>query len=240
LRKEAMRRLVERTIGSFKSPDPGREELERTKRELEIARDENEQLRRQLKMARNALRRTTRDYLLCKVPKASVCAEIGVHEGMFSQQILDAVEPERLHLIDPWTHEEEERYQNSRYGGLGSEGQKVMDERFRKVEERFADEIRAGRVQIHREFSNVVCEEFQDGYFDWIYIDGNHLYEFVKQDLEMYYPKIKPGGFMTGDDYGSQGWWNNGVQKAVDEFVSQRPNLTLEVKGKQFIIEKGT
>jgi len=45
---------------------------------------------------------------------------------------------------------------------------------------------------------------------------------------------------MAGDDYGSEGWWENGVQKAVDEFISQRQDLTLEVKGDQFIITKGT
>ena len=42
-------------------------------------------------------------------------------------------------------------------------------------------------------------------YFDWIYIDGNHTYEYVKQDLEGYRPKVKPGGYMAGDDYGTKG-----------------------------------
>jgi hypothetical protein len=26
---------------------------------------------------------------------------------------------------------------------------------------------------------------------------------------EFYYPKVKAGGFMIGDDYGVKGWWNN-------------------------------
>lgn len=39
-----------------------------------------------------------------------------------------------------------------------------------------------------------------------------------------------------GDDYGNEGWWHNGVQKAVDEFVENRsPNC--RVHGDQFTIE---
>ena len=47
-----------------------------------------------------------------------------------------------------------------------------------------------------------------------------------------------PGGLITGDDYGAQGWWNNGVQKAVDEFVKSNRELTLQVNDTQFIIGK--
>jgi hypothetical protein len=173
------------------------------------------------------------------MPKRSVCAEIGVHEGEFSRQILDAVEPRRLHLIDPWKHEEGDRYRQAGYGGLGPGGQAIMNERYRRVQQRFAGEIRAGRMLIHRSPSSAASEHFQDSYFDWVYIDGNHLYEFVRRDLQLYYPKVKTGGFITGDDYGVEGWWENGAQKAVDEFVSRRPGLTLEVKGGQFIIKKG-
>ena len=43
---------------------------------------------------------------------------------------------------------------------------------------------------------------------------------------------------MAGDDYGNRGYWDNGVQKAVDEFVAGRPEAVLEVKATQFIIRK--
>ncbi len=44
--------------------------------------------------------------------------------------------------------------------------------------------------------------------------------------------------YLAGDDYGVPGDWDNGVQKAVDEFCQQRPECTLEVQGSQFIIRK--
>ncbi|CAA9224545.1 MAG: hypothetical protein AVDCRST_MAG93-600 [uncultured Chloroflexia bacterium] len=217
------------------------QQLEQARRRNKKIRQKLDDTKQQLKQAKKAklqLEGVIRDSILRRMLKGSVCAEIGVHEGSFSREILDVVQPARLHLIDPWKHEEDDRYHQSWYGGLGSEGQAIMDQRYLAVREQFDQEIRAGQVQVHRSYSDAASEEFADSYFDWIYIDGNHLYEFVKKDLKLYYPKVKTDGYITGDDYGAQNWWENGVQKAVDEFVSQRPELTLEVSGRQFVIKK--
>jgi len=112
-----------------------------------------------------------------------------------------------------------------------------MDNIFQEVRGRFRSEIQSDRVIIHRAESAEAADLFDDGYFDWVYIDGNHLYEYVLEDLEKYYPKIKSGGKLMGDDYGDEGWWDNGVQKAVDEFTRER-SLRLRTHGNQFIIQK--
>jgi len=60
--------------------------------------------------------------------------------------------------------------------------------------------------------------------FDFIYIDGNHKYEAVKKDLEIWYPKIRIGGVLCGHDYDpalavpqvSE------VHKVVDEFCAAK------------------
>lgn len=67
-----------------------------------------------------------RRILLAKMPKNSVCAEIGVYKGEFSQQILSLVKPKKLHLIDPWKYESNEVYKDTSYGGLAG-SQQVMD-----------------------------------------------------------------------------------------------------------------
>jgi hypothetical protein len=187
--------------------------LQESRQHLKMAAQQYERLEDTNARVTQRTRQASRAYLLCRMPKGSVCAEIGVHEGEFSRQILDEVEPQRLHLIDPWKQEQE-------------------------VMERVAEEIASGRVQVHRNPSSEVHEAFEDSYFDWVYVDGNRLYEYVKQDLELYYPKVKAGGYLTGDDYGVRGFWGNGVQKAVDEFVSRTPGVTLKVQGTQFIIKK--
>ena len=44
----------------------------------------------------------------------------------------------------------------------------------------------------------------------------------MKSDLELYYPKLKPGGLFLCNDYNfSSLYWGDGVTKAVDEFVAK-------------------
>jgi len=58
--------------------------------------------------------------------------------------------------------------------------------------------------------------------FDLVFIDGNHQYNAVLMDIELYWPLIKSGGMMAGDDYD----WP-GVKKAVHEFAG-RNGLTVQ------------
>jgi len=175
-----------------------------------------------------------REFLL-QLPKNSICAEIGVDKGEFSEEILNIVQPSKLHLIDPWVYVEDTRYERSLYGGNRGQDQEQMDERFQKVERRFSDAISRGQVVLHRMNSDVAAASFTDHYFDWIYIDGNHLYEFVKSDLETYSRKVKPQGYILGDDYNVKGWWEYGVTRAVDEFVAKN-HLELTLRDGQFWI----
>lgn len=59
---------------------------------------------------------------------------------------------------------------------------------------------------------------------DFVYIDANHLYEYVKKDIELYYPKVKSGGIIGGHDFRA----DTGVAKAVLEFIEKNK---LELKG---------
>ncbi len=55
---------------------------------------------------------------------------------------------------------------------------------------------------------------------DFVFVDGEHSYPYVKQDVELYWPKIRPGGFMCGHDY----TWidDGGPKRAVDEFFEKK------------------
>ncbi len=57
------------------------------------------------------------------------------------------------------------------------------------------------RAKVTRGLSVKTAPRFADGSLDWIFIDAGHRYEQVLSDLEVWYPKVRWGGFVTGDDY---------------------------------------
>jgi hypothetical protein len=70
---------------------------------------------------------------------------------------------------------------------------------------------------------------------DFIYIDGNHTYSYVKADLANYWPKIKRDGILSGHDFDYR---SPGVIKAVTEFCG-RKKLTLQTFESDWWIVKG-
>ncbi|MDM8561954.1 class I SAM-dependent methyltransferase [Candidatus Marithioploca araucensis] len=179
-----------------------------------------------------------RDFLLEMLPKNSVGAEIGVHTGGFSALIINFVKPSKFHLIDPWKYEVSETFSDALYGGKAKGGQSELDARYEAVLRKFQVLIDSGKVEVNRGTSEEVAQNFPDEYFDWVYIDGNHLYEYAKQDMELYLKKVKVGGYLTGDDYTEGGWWKGGVKKAVDEMIETQNVKLVEIRNSQFILKK--
>lgn len=179
----------------------------------------------------------SRDCILSRIPKDSVCAELGVYKGDFSELIL-ARGPKKLHLIDPWKFEPDPEYTASWYGGPVGESQAKMDAIYASVVRRFRSAIRSCTVEVHRNSSAACASQFPDNCFDWIYIDGNHRYEFVMLDLETYSPKVKRNGLIAGDDYGIPGWWQDGVTKAIDEAIASGRFEKLLIENNQFLLRK--
>lgn len=73
---------------------------------------------------------------------------------------------------------------------------------------------------------------FNNNFFDMIYIDAAHDYISVKEDINLWLPKLKPGGVICGDDY-ILGW--PGVIQAVDEIFGKE-NINV-VGGQQWWIK---
>lgn len=70
-----------------------------------------------------------------------------------------------------------------------------------------------------KDYSYNVSDRFKDNSIDFIYIDGNHSYESLKKDFELFLPKLKKGGIIAGHDYMPDAWPE--VIKAIHEEVGE-------------------
>ena len=153
--------------------------------------------------------------------------EIGVQFGLYSELILENSDLKRLYSIDPWIKFPEEEYKKD----AANVCQEQQDYRY------LSTIFRLNRFHTRSVVLRMVSEEasvlFSSDQLDFIFIDGNHSYQYVKQDLELWYPKIKPGGLFSGDDYLFSPGGETPVKNAVDEFVKTN-NLKLYLTTEKF------
>lgn len=157
--------------------------------------------------------------------------EIGVYKGEHAIMMLDNLSIEHLYLIDPY-----ETYNEVTHKEVYSKA---------KIEE--AREIAINKIAEDGDKITWIFEESAKALkkvpenVDFVYIDGKHDYESVKEDIENYYPKIKKGGIIGGDNfyngYGSAIKANSGTITAVIEFAVKN-ELQLYSQGRDWWMYK--
>jgi len=177
------------------------------------------------------------DTILANIREGSVGAEIGVWNGDFSAQILRTVRPSILHLIDPWKCAHDDAHLDALYGAnkISQEG---MDEMQIRVIKRFERAITAGIVRIHPAPSADVLQKFPDGSLDFVYVDGDHAHQGCLADFHASLRVVKKGGLICGGDYGTGGWWGDGIVRAVHKFVSDSPVIIDLILESHYVIRK--
>ena len=134
-------------------------------------------------------------------------AEVGVFRGHYSEILCRAIPGLKLYCVDPWTPYD--AYRDHRRHRSFSEAERLARETLAPYD-----------VTFIKAFSVTASKEVADGSLDFVYIDGNHQYEFVKEDIEAWAPKVRKGGIVSGDDYYVFDSGNVGVIKAVDEYCA--------------------
>jgi len=167
-----------------------------------------------------ARREPKRKDLLKILPPGSVGAELGVFKGEFTKYLLKIARPKRLHLIDPWWRLYGEYYPD--WEEYTDFGRLKTSEAFEKAK-RTVDKYDKKKVcEFHVDDDLECLKEFQDNYFDWIYLDTSHKYDHTKKELEILKDKVKNDGLIMGHDYsGDPNHIHYGVYKAVNEFCKK-------------------
>jgi hypothetical protein len=76
---------------------------------------------------------------------------------------------------------------------------------------------------VHRKLSEEAVGAFPNDSLDFVYIDANHEFNAVLQDIRGWFPKVRPGGVLAGHDFldGDLPEGSFGVKSAVSTFESE-------------------
>jgi len=178
--------------------------------------------------------------------------EIGTYGGHFAHDLFKICQPQKLFCVDPYM-----AYDNFK-DALNSH---PLDDVFAEAKARLS--AFGDKVEFLRMFSEEAAGKFADNSLDFVYVDGNHAYQYAKKDFECWFPKLRDGGLMCGDDAtDSEGddqrnaegdvvriwstnadgtpksWGHYGVLKAGKEFAVKH-GLQLFQAGSQCLMFKG-
>ncbi len=161
---------------------------------------------------RRAARPSRATFVREALPAGGVGAEIGVHLGEFTAELLELAKPTHLHLFDLWYE-------------LGPEwhwgdGERSTTAALVAIIKRYDAERPRGRLRRHLGDDLVQLETLPDGHFDWVYLDSSHLYDHTKAELALLTRKVRPDGVIAGDDWlPDPEHPHHGVFRAVTELV---------------------
>jgi predicted O-methyltransferase YrrM len=149
-----------------------------------------------------------------KISNAKIL-EIGVFKGDFLDYLVKNCKIELIDAVD--------LFQGNAHSG-DADGNNVVwydiEKSYIELLEKYKD---MPNIRIHKANSIDFLQGQEDNTYDIIYIDGDHSYNGVKQDLLNAYTKVKNGGYIMGHDYEmnmekAKTFYKFGTKKAVDEF----------------------
>jgi len=117
-------------------------------------------------------------------------AEIGVLEGKFSEILCQKLPDAKIYSIDKWGFYPIRK--NFRR-------QKQYDAFYIEARDRLA---KYPNNEIIREWSMDALNKFEDESLDFVFIDANHEFQYVAQDIAAWRHKVKKGGIISGHDFG--------------------------------------
>lgn len=156
------------------------------------------------------------DMIFHYLKEGTTGAELGVFKGDFSKILLQT-NPSKLYLVDLF----EGHMVSGDKDGLNMQTIDLQTSFDNLKEVYFSD----SRVVLIKGKSVPFLNGLTDHSLDFVYIDADHSYEGVKQDIEMSFKKVKSGGYIFGHDYTPR---FEGVVRAVNEFCK---NTGLRIDG---------
>lgn len=169
------------------------------------------------------------DLIMQTTHNPTAIVEVGVWIGDLSESLSETFKGADVYLVDPWDGESG-NYMNNKEAGPISTHEEDYENAFSYVLARFKDVL---NVKIIRAPSPIAAKEFNSGTLDAVFIDADHSYKAVRNDILTWAPKIRVNGLLAGHDYES----NSGVSKAVKEVIGKNILVTGKPYGNVWAIQ---
>lgn len=147
--------------------------------------------------------------ILLKDLNFNVGVEVGVDRGIYSEQLCKTNPNLKLYSIDPW--KSYRRYEDIK-------DQNRLDKNYEHTK-RLLDPY---NCEIIKKSSMGAIKDFKPESIDFVYIDGNHSYDYVLEDVIGWSKIVKKNGIVAGHDYRSIRHELVGVSRAVDKYLKER------------------
>src|SRR3989338_8583345 len=142
--------------------------------------------------------------------------EIGVSKGAYSRELCQTNPKLKLYCVDTW--------------GIHDRSQGRRDLHM-KIYKYAKWKLSRHNTVLIRDLSMNAVKQFDDNSLDFIYIDANHTYECVMEDIISWTPKVRAGVIVSGHDYQLPE-----VKRAVDDYIKDK-NIDLVVTEQDTIRE---
>lgn len=133
---------------------------------------------------------SSRDQLpeFCREMGYQTGAEIGVYQGEFTEKLCQA--GLAVYGIDPW---------------MPYRGQGRSEQRQDKQEINYNEAVKRlapyQNCRLIKKTSSEALADFKPECLDFVYIDGDHRFPFVAEDIYGWSQKVRKGGMIAGHDY---------------------------------------
>jgi predicted O-methyltransferase YrrM len=138
------------------------------------------------------------------MPQDGKFVELGAWLGKSSAYLCDTATYQEITIVDTWKGSPNELTTTHK---LATE---------QNIYNLFVENMGTRKYKAIKATSKAASKKFANESLDVVFIDLTHTYEAVKEDIKLWLPKVKKGGYIAGDDY-HENW--KGVIQAVDELL---------------------
>ena len=164
--------------------------------------------------------------LLDFISEGQIGVEIGCQAGESSEKILERGVM-RLWVVDPY----------KKYDGYLEGGSTDFVAWKNQAVNRLSKWVTEGKCVFMEMTSMEASLRFRQGQLDFVFIDGNHAFEYVLSDCIAWWDKVKEGGLFCGHDYSFLKPPTHDVRRAVDMWA-ERNGVSVSPIGECWMVRK--